>query len=255
LNNTSQDNKINRRFLKSTVAAEGPQEKTDREKGLPRPPVQKPVPDNATVIGLTKPDGFEPPQARLMDVLRNRKSRRMYTNAKLSQEELSFLLWASQGLQNMASDGTGEFIHRTVPSSGACHAFETYVLVSRIAGLEVGLYRYLPLSHSLCFLYQGSALLQEAHAACLNQYVRDSAVAFFWTVIPYRAEWGYGDISYKALALDAGHVCQNLYLACEAIKAGMCAIGAYDQEKLDRVLRVDGRDEFAIYAATVGKID
>jgi hypothetical protein len=34
----------------------------------------------------------------------------------------------------------------------------------------------------------------------------------------------------------------------------MCAIGAYDQARLDELLGVDGEDEFAIYLATVGKI-
>ena len=56
------------------------------------------------------------------------------------------------------------------------------------------------------------------------------------------------------IAVDAGHVCQNLYLACEAIGAGTCAIGAYDQEAMDALIRVDGKDEFVIYIAPVGKV-
>jgi nitroreductase len=55
--------------------------------------------------------------------------------------------------------------------------------------------------------------------------------------------------------LDAGHVCQNLYLACEAIDAGTCAIAAYNQEELDELLGLDGENEFAIYLAPVGKIN
>jgi SagB-type dehydrogenase family enzyme len=66
-------------------------------------------------------------------------------------------------------------------------------------------------------------------------------------------EWRYLSVSHKVIALDAGHVCQNLYLACEAIGCGTCGLGAYDQEKLDRLLGVDGRDEFTIYAAPVGR--
>ena len=66
-------------------------------------------------------------------------------------------------------------------------------------------------------------------------------------------EWRYGHASHKVIAIDAGHVCQNLYLACEAIGAGACAMAAYDQEALDRPLQVDGEDEFAIYLASVGK--
>jgi nitroreductase len=61
--------------------------------------------------------------------------------------------------------------------------------------------------------------------------------------------------AHKASALDAGHVCQNLYLACEAIGAGTCAVAAYDQKKMDTLLGVDGREEFTIYMAPVGKIE
>jgi nitroreductase len=49
-------------------------------------------------------------------------------------------------------------------------------------------------------------------------------------------------------------VCQNLYLACEAIGAGTCAVAAYDQELMDQLLGLDGKDEFVIYLAPVGKM-
>ena len=55
------------------------------------------------------------------------------------------------------------------------------------------------------------------------------------------------------IAQEAGHVCQNLYLACESISAGACAI-THIQEKVDLLLGVDGEDEFAIYVAPVGKV-
>lgn len=45
-------------------------------------------------------------------------------------------------------------------------------------------------------------------------------MTFIWTAIPYRMEWRYGLDSHKVIAMDAGHVGQNLYLACEAIGAG-----------------------------------
>jgi nitroreductase len=55
------------------------------------------------------------------------------------------------------------------------------------------------------------------------------------------------------IAQESGHVCQNLYLASEAIGAGTCAI-TYDQAKVDGILGVDGKEEFAIYVAPVGKV-
>jgi SagB-type dehydrogenase family enzyme len=66
-------------------------------------------------------------------------------------------------------------------------------------------------------------------------------------------EWRYDLAAHKVIAIDAGHVCQNLYLACEAIHAGTCAIAAYDQEAMDQFLRIDGKDEFTLYLASVGK--
>ncbi len=79
-------------------------------------------------------------------------------------------------------------------------------------------------------------------------------MTFIWTVIPYRTEWRYSMLSPKIIAQDSGHLCQNLYLASEAIGAGTCAIGAYDQSKIDPILGVDGEEEFTIYMAPVGKI-
>jgi SagB-type dehydrogenase family enzyme len=67
-------------------------------------------------------------------------------------------------------------------------------------------------------------------------------------------EWRYNIAAHKVILLDAGHVCQNLYLACSAIGAGTCAIAAYNQSVMDQLLGVDGKDEFAIYLAPVGKI-
>jgi len=81
-----------------------------------------------------------------------------------------------------------------------------------------------------------------------------SAVTFVWAVVPYRTEWRYSFLSHKVIALDAGHVCQNLYLSAEVLGCGTCAIGSYSQEKLDKLLELDGDEEFSVYVAPVGKI-
>lgn len=59
--------------------------------------------------------------------------------------------------------------------------------------------------------------------------------------------------SYKVIVLDGGHVGQNLYLSCEVIGAGTCAIADYDLDYMGDFLRIDGKEEFTIYIAPVGK--
>jgi SagB-type dehydrogenase family enzyme len=180
-----------------------------------------------------------------------RESIRDFGPDPLSLEELSGLLWATQGVREILNPACAL---RTVPSAGARHPFETYLTVARVNGLSPGLYRYLPFDNCLVRLSEDGRIgIRSAHA-CLGQaFVASAAVTFFWTAIPERTEWRYGLAAHKVIALDAGHVCQNLYLACQAIGAGTCAIAAYDQAACDRLLGVDGTDEFTVYIAPVGK--
>ena len=78
-------------------------------------------------------------------------------------------------------------------------------------------------------------------------------MTFLWVAVPHRMCWRYGERSYRYLFLDAGHVCQYLYLAAESIGAGACAIAAFDDEALDEAAGVDGETAFVIHAASAGR--
>ncbi len=165
---------------------------------------------------------------------------------------MSFLLWATQGIREQSGAGHAR---RTVPSAGARHALETYLCVLGVEGLDRGFYRYLPLEHQLVVEYRDEDVAEKIAAAAFQQkWMSGAAVVFVWSAIPYRMEWRYGLAAHKVILLDAGHVCQNLYLACEAIGAGTCAVAAYDQELMDQLLRIDGKDECVIYLAAAGKV-
>lgn len=179
-------------------------------------------------------------------------SYRKYSRQPLKLEEISFLLWATQGIR---IGQQRERIYRVVPSAGCRHSLETYIVTLNVEGLDKGIFRYLPTSHSLVEEYSDNDVTKKIVRCAFRQnFVGTASVVFIWTTLPYRMEWRYGEVSNKVIALDVGHVCQNLYLACEAVKAGTCAIGAYDQEELDEFLGVDGKEEFAIYMGSVGKV-
>ena len=72
--------------------------KTDQQKKLPNPALQKEVKEEI-LIELEKP--FIPPKNNLKDCIRKRRSRRIYKNQALSLEELSYLLWATQGIKSV----------------------------------------------------------------------------------------------------------------------------------------------------------
>ncbi len=242
-----------RYFLKDSIRKTVDFSRTDQSRGVPPPPLEKPFDPNATRIDLISPGQWKNiGRVDLMSAIENRKSRRNFKDEPLTLEELSFLLWAIQGIRQYINPGTA---FRTVPSAGCRHALETYLWVLHVEGLKPGCYRYLPVEHQLLFEFHADRAAEKITKASFGQYFTGSAaVTFIWTAIPYRMEWRYSIAAHKVIAIDVGHACQNLYLACETIGAGTCAIAAYDQELMDQLLRLDGKDEFVIYLAPVGKI-
>ena len=242
-----------RAFLQDTLRLQIDFRQTDQNRGIAPPAIQKPPLEGQELILLTDPLSFNAfAGTDLVDAIGRRRSHRHYQALPLSLAELSFLLWASQGISEVLAHGSAL---RNVPSAGCRHAFESYLLVNNVATLERGVYRYLPVEHALVFehaLENQQILLTEA---TLGQgFIATAPVTFAWTVLPYRMEWRYDLAAHRVIAIDVGHVCQNLYLACEAIQAGTCAIAAYHQEKMDALLQVDGENEFTLYLAPVGKV-
>ncbi len=244
--------KTYRNFLKDSIRKKINFRFTDQNQGIPAPSIQKECLDDAALIDLPGPGLWKNiSRTDLTFAIGNRKSHRVYLKESLSLEELAYLVWCTQGVRGKVTQGHA---YRNVPSAGCRHALETYLAIFNVEGIEPGMYRYLPLSHQLVFEFSDEMLVQKMVIASLGQpYPGKSAVTFIWAAIPNRMEWRYGLAAHKVIALDAGHVCQNLYLACETIEAGACAIAAYDQEEVDELLRLDGEEEFVIYMASVGK--
>jgi len=242
---------INRDFMKEWLTRDNPV--SDQALGLPCPPLQKPTLSGAKIIDLPVPDPQTLIHNDLFRAIKERQSKRKFIERSLTLDELSYLLWSTQGVKKVVADGRVSL--RTVPSAGARHPFETYIGVNRVEGIEPGIYRYLSIENKLEFLFQDPDMVKHLIEAGVGQrFVGECAVCFIWSCIPYRGEWRYTVASHKNMLLDAGHLCQNLYLACETIECGTCAIGAYNQDIIDKYLKLDGKDEFVVYLSPVGKI-
>jgi len=223
---------------------------SDQQLNLPPPPLEKPFQKGGAVIALPEPEALGE-AVHLKNLVDQRTSVRNYADVPLSLDELSYLLWCMQGVKE---SGKLPVTLRTVPSAGARHAFDTYLLVNRVEGLEPGVYRHLALEHKLAaFLLDSDMAGRITHAAFRQKMVETCAVTFLWVAVVYRMGWRYGQRGYRYLHLDAGHVCQNLYLAAESIGCGVCAIAAYDDDELNGYLQLDGEQEFVIYLAAAGR--
>ena len=225
---------------------------SDQEQGLPQPPLVKaamtPPEDH---LPLPAPENIPLVQNDLTTLLLSRRSRRGYGDEPLTLPQLSYLLWATQGVTGIR--GKNYATLRPVPSGGARHPFETYLLCRRVDGLTPGRYHYLPMEHALEYLGPVEAPEEVISAALLDQrWASRAGAVFFWSVVPYRAEWRYGIRAHRTILMDVGHVGQNLYLAATAMGLGACGVAAFDDPLCSRIFRLDDTDEFVIYAAAVG---
>ncbi len=223
---------------------------SDQARGLPHPPVELELDCAVSIIDLPDP-GENKADISLTQAIVQRVSMRKYADKPVSLTELSYLLWCTQGVKSVEPHLV---TLRTVPSAGARHAFETYLLVNNVEGLAPGLYKFLAVDHQLAKLEASEHISDIITDACLKQkFVKSSAVTFVWTAATYRMTYRYGERGYRYLHLDAGHVCQNLYLAAEAVACGVCAIAAFDDDRLNQALCLDGEKQFAVYVAALGK--
>ena len=242
-----------REFLKDSLRLTINFYLTDQNQGVAPPPVERPPRPEQKQIKLPGAGIWQAFRGTdLLDAITNRVSHRRYRPEPLSLAELSFLLWATQGLKQELAPGTAL---RTVPSAGCRHPFETYLLISNVEGLTPGVYRFLPLEHSLVLEREDDDLEAKLVPATLRQaFIARAPVTFVWAAIPYRSEWRYTTAAHRVMLMDVGHICQNLYLACESIKCGTCAIAAFHQQGMDELIDVDGEEEFTVYLAPVGKV-
>lgn len=243
------EDQIGKKFMRGTKYQNmGPY---PQREGVPTPQLELPIDESAVLIDLPDGKDIQTGKIDLAQLVEKRESLRKYADTPLTLQELAFLLWGTQGVKSRTDY---PITKRTVPSAGSRHPFETYLLINKVEGLTPGLYRYLALSHQLAQLPGFEKIRDQLTEACLKQkHVFNSALTFAWIAVPERTTWRYGERGYRYIHLDAGHVCQNLYLLAGAIDCGVCAIAAFDDDLANQTLRLDGEKEFVINLASLGK--
>lgn len=209
-----------------------------------KPPVFKKYPGTKR-IALLEPQHEDGPN--LWDVLMKRRSKRAYTKDTITLEQLSQILWATQGITAHVS---GHAL-RTAPSAGALYPIETYLWVNRVTTLEQGLYHYTVQTHELELLKEGDFSKEVTRGALDQGMAGNAAITFIWSAVIERSRWKYLQRAYRYIFMDAGHIAQNLALAAEAVGLGSCQIGAIYDDELNSLLDLDGIEESVIYMSSV----
>lgn len=213
-----------------------------------KPDIYKQIPGSKKI---KLPEPKENRNTTLDYCFKKRKSIRDFSDDPIDLEQLSYLLWASTGIQRKEHS----FEFRTAPSAGALYPIETYIVVNNVLKLEKGVYHYSIKDHELEEMKLGNFGIKTANGALGQGMCARAAVVFIWTSIFQRSKWKYGQRAYRYIYLDAGHIAENLALASIGLGLGSCQIGALFDKEINEIVDVNGESESTIYMSVVGKID
>lgn len=178
--------------------------------------------------------------------LAKRRSIRNYGVGPLKLQELSQLLWASQGV----TDPRG---FRTAPSAGGLYPLEVYVVAGDVEGLAVGVYKYMPSSHALTMVLEGDRRRELCDAALGQAWVGDAPANIVIAAVYGRTTAKYGERGIRYVHIEVGHAAQNLCLQATALNLGAVTVGAFHDERVKTILNLPDIEQ-PLYLIPIGRL-
>lgn len=186
------------------------------------------------------------PRARLGSALDRRRSLAPRPGTRLRLSQVSTLLDCAYGARRTAAG-----MRRTVPSGGALYPLELYAVCAAVEGAPSGLCHYDPFEHRLELL-GGNPLSGLAEAVVDAAVVEQAALVLVMTAVLWRTRFKYGARGYRFALLEAGHVAQNVLLACTALRLPVLPVGGFYDRGVDALVGANGLDEASLYVFAIG---
>jgi SagB-type dehydrogenase family enzyme len=178
------------------------------------------------------------------EALANRRSYRDFQDKAITEIQLMQILWAAYGFTS--PDGL-----RTTPSAGATYPLEIYAVVGNVEGLAPGVYRYISGGHQIVRIVSKDVRHELCQAALGQRMVAEAPVSVFFSAVFDRTTKRYGKRGDKYVYMEVGHSAQNVYLQAEALGLGTCAIGAFTDNSVKKILNLPDNEE-PLYLMPVG---
>jgi SagB-type dehydrogenase family enzyme len=204
--------------------------------------------DRAARVSLPSPQ-----PSPLFDLIRSRYSCREFSGNALPLDQLATLLHQSYGFLGIREVGGVTLHHRPVPSAGARFPLELYVVTSNVAGVVNGAYHYGAWHHRLECVEEGVEIERLLPNLQEQRYILGANALIFLTAVFPRTMTKYGPRGYRYVLIEAGHAAQNLCLVAEHLGLGTLCLGGFREAAINEMLRLNPRNEGAVYAVAIGR--
>ncbi len=172
----------------------------------------------------------------LSQALATRRSVRLFSPTPLTKAELSQIIWAAQGI-------TGPEERRTAPSAGNQHYVRLYV-----ASAE-GFFEYVAKGHQLQKISG-----QDLRSKLSVQPAFSQAPVVLLLAGEYeRAAVRYpGEKATRFVAIEAGHIAQNVLLQAAALGLAAVPVGGFEPKDVQKVASLPAQ-QIPVYMIPVGR--
>jgi SagB-type dehydrogenase family enzyme len=166
--------------------------------------------------------------------IRGRRTIRSFDGKALSLRQVSQLLWSAQGITELGG------FKRAAPSAGALYPMDIYAVVGAgcVEGLDPGIYHYEPEDQSIS-QGRGEDVRGDVARASLRQtWMAQAPLNLVITAEYSRITGKYGQRGIRYAMIEAGHIGQNIFLQAHAMGLAAGIVGAFDDEKIIRVMGI-----------------
>ena len=173
----------------------------------------------------------------LEECIYKRKSVRSYSDKRIQIEQISQLLWATQGKKGSK---------RTVPSAGATYPLEIYVLIK-----EKGYFHYNLVKHSLELITDNDICNDMTKESWNQQFIEEAYLNIIICADYSRTTQRYGERGVRYVHIEVGHCAQNIHLEAVALDLASVPIGAFQDSGVKRVMNLPKNIE-PLYIIPIG---
>lgn len=178
------------------------------------------------------------------DLVLNRKSIRNFSGASITDQELSDLLILSYSTNR----------HKSTPSGGGFYPLRVYFLLRlKTESLSPGLYFYNHEKSCIVKVSELPLLKDEYFEVVLGAPMYNSSSVVIFVGCDFNlVTKKYANRAYRMALLEAGHLCQNVYLCTSKTELGVVEYGGWNDEVLEFLLDIKDKNILILSTLFIG---
>ncbi len=179
-------------------------------------------------VTIPLPEPTKVGNVSLAEALNSRRSIRDFLNEKISDQQLSDLLWAASGVNLIKGEEENKRYFFTNPTASNHREISVYVFSDK------GIFLYEPIQNELLQLSTHDYRNKLSNLSFVKNAALSLCIVSDIAKMVRHKDDAFRQQLYSSM--DAGYVSENIYLHCAANGFATCACGLIDRERISKIL-------------------